>query len=387
MRQASGALKDQQWSQRRSGSETAWSPRGGLRALTPTFPPRWGMGHECEMPMRVVVTGAAGFIGSTLVDRLLGEGNVVFAVDNLSSGRLENLAHAADDTRFTFLEGDVTSGSACAAMASFRPEVLFHLGADVDVRHSVADPLGNARNNVLGMLAVLESGRASGARKVVFASSGGTIYGEQTKLPIDESAAVDPRSPYAASKICGEIYLAVYRSLVWLETTALALGNVYGPRQDPLGAAGVVSIFTAALLEGRPTAIYGDGSATRDYVYVDDVVEAFVLAAGSAGNGLRLNIGTGRETSVRELHRLIAQTVRRPDTPRLRGPRTGELHRVVLDCAAARRVLGWRADTVLEVGLAQTTAWLMDSGAVASRPGRDRPTLHDPPRVGCGSRP
>jgi nucleoside-diphosphate-sugar epimerase len=172
-----------------------------------------------------------------------------------------------------------------------------------------------------------------------------------------------------------------------LETTALALGNVYGPRQDPLGAAGVVSIFTAALLEGRPTAIYGDGGATRDYVCVDDVVEAFVLAAGSAGNGLRLNIGTGRETSVRELHRLIAQTVRRPDTPRLRGPRTGELHRVVFDCAAARRVLGWRADTVLEVGLARTAAWLMDSGAVASRPGRDRPTLHDPPRVGCGSRP
>lgn len=314
--------------------------------------------------MRVLVTGAAGFIGSTLVDRLLCDGHNVFAVDDLSSGHLRNLADAAADPRLTFLESDVAAAAAGEAMASYRAELFFHLAAQMDVRHSVADPIGNARNNVLGLLAVLESARMSGARKVVFASSGGTIYGDQTRFPVDESACVDPHSPYAASKLCGEMYLAAYRRLFRLQTTALALGNVYGPRQDPYGEAGVVSIFASALLERRPTTIYGDGDTTRDYVYVDDVVEAFVLAAGPAGDGLRLNIGTGLETSVRQLHRLIAQTVNRPDTPRFLPPRVGELQRVALDTTAAQRVLGWRARTVLEDGLARTVAHLLDKIAV-----------------------
>jgi UDP-glucose 4-epimerase len=308
--------------------------------------------------MRVVVTGAAGFIGSTLVDGLLGDGHTVLAVDNLASGHMENLADAVHSPYLTFLESDVVSPIARRTMASTCADVFFHLAADMDVRHSVADPIGNAHNNVLGLLAVLESARVSQARKVVFASSGGTIYGDQTTFPINESAPVDPHSPYAASKICGETYLATYRQLCRLQTTALALGNVYGPRQDPYGEAGVVSIFASALLEGRPTTIYGDGSSTRDYVHVDDVVDAFVLAAGPAGNGMRLNIGTGRETSVRELHRLLTRALGRPDTPRFLPPRPGELDRVALDSTTAQRVLGWRARTVLEDGLERTVDWL-----------------------------
>jgi UDP-glucose 4-epimerase len=230
----------------------------------------------------------------------------------------------------------------------------------MDVRHSVADPVGNARNNVLGSLAVFESARLSGTRKVVFASSGGTIYGDQTRLPIAESSCVDPNSQYAASKICGETYLTVYRHLYRLQTTALALGNVYGPRQDPYGEAGVVSIFASALLEGRPTVIFGTGDDTRDYVYVDDVVEAFVVAAGPAGDRLRLNIGTGRETSVRTLHRLIARTADRRDAPTFLPPRIGELHRVALDSTAAERALGWRARVGLREGLTRTVNWLRD---------------------------
>lgn len=316
--------------------------------------------------MRIVTTGAAGFIGSTLVDRLLRDGHRVLAVDDLSAGHLHNLAESADDPRLTFLESDVVADAARREMTAYRAEVFIHLAAQMDVRHSVADPVGDARRNVLGSLAVLESARASGARKLVFASSGGTIYGDQPEYPVHESAVLDPICPYGAAKVCGETYLRVYRHLHRLQTTALALGNVYGPRQDPHGEAGVVSIFASALMEGRPTMIFGDGRATRDYVYVDDVVEAFVLAAGPAGDGLRLNIGTGRETSVRQLHRLIAEAVERPDRPKTMPPRAGELGRVALDSSAAERVLGWRAHVSLENGILRTVDWIRGRAAVAA---------------------
>lgn len=318
--------------------------------------------------MRIVTTGGAGFIGSTLVDRLLREGHRVLVVDDLSSGRLDNLADSADDPRLTFFQSDVLAEAARREMAAYQAEVFFHLAAQMDVRHSVANPINDARRNVLGCLAALESARGSKARKFVFASSGGTIYGDQEKYPVPESARVNPHSPYGAAKVCGEIYLQVYRCLYRLQTTALALGNVYGPRQDPHGEAGVVSIFASALLEGRPTTIFGDGGATRDYVYVDDVVEAFVLAAGPGGDGLRLNIGTGRETSIRSLHELVADAVRRPGTPKLMPPRAGELNRVRLDPTAARRVLGWRPQTPLPEGLAQTVAWLRGRTTIGSVP-------------------
>lgn len=310
--------------------------------------------------MRVVVTGGAGFIGSTLVERLLSEGHSVLVVDNLSSGRISNLAGSFGDPGLSFIDSDVAAEPAKVAMSSFGAQVFMHLAAQMDVRHSVADPIQDARNNVLGTLAVLECAKHGGARKVVFASSGGTIYGQCARLPASESARIDPRSPYGAAKVSGESYLRVYRHLYGLQTTALALGNVYGPRQDPYGEAGVVAIFGSALLTGAPTEIYGDGAASRDYVYVDDVVDAFTRAAGAPGDGLRMNIGTGRETSVRTLHELIAKVVGVPDEPVHRPPRLGELHRIALDSRRAQRVLGWRARTDLTDGLASTVAWLRD---------------------------
>jgi UDP-glucose 4-epimerase len=311
--------------------------------------------------MRYVVTGAAGFIGSNLVDRLLDEGHEVLGIDDLSTGRLDNLGRAQGDPKLTFVESDIVEQATRDVVAAYQGEVIFHLAARMDVRHSVADPLGDARANVLGSVAMFEAARLGGVRKVVFTSSGGTIYGDQQKHPIDESAALDPQCPYAAAKISGEHYLRVYRRLCRLETTALALGNVYGPRQDPNGEAGVVSIFASALLEGRPTVIFGDGEATRDYVYIDDVVEALLRSAGTCGDGLRLNIGTGCETSVRALHRLIAEVLGRPDTPVFRPLRAGELQRVVLDPTAAERVLDWRPRTKLFDGLLRTVAWLQST--------------------------
>lgn len=316
--------------------------------------------------MRTVVTGAAGFIGSALVDRLLAEGHHVLGVDDLSTGRTANLAHALDDPRFRLVEAEVGAPAAGLEVAADRPEVVFHLAAQMDVRHSVADPVEDARRNVLGTVAVLEAAHRAGSRKVVFASSGGSIYGDAA-LPADESTPVQPHSPYAASKVAGEVYLGVYRALYGLQTTALALGNVFGPRQDPRGEAGVVAIFAAALLEGRQAVIYGDGSTTRDYVFVDDVVDAFVRAAGPAGNGLRLNVGSGVETSVRALYDLVARAVGSTEAAALMPERPGELARVALDCTAAARVLGWRAHTPLDTGLATTVAWLAESAVPASK--------------------
>jgi len=310
--------------------------------------------------VRTVVTGAAGFIGSALTDRLLDAGHDVLAVDDLSTGLMANLDSAVGTAALSFVEADVASPRCAASIASYRPQVVFHLAAQMDVRHSVADPLDDARRNILGTVNLLEAARHGGARKVVFASSGGSIYGDQARLPIREDAEVDPHAPYAASKLCGEVYLGVYRHLYRLQTTALALGNVFGPRQNPRGEAGVVAIFAAAMLEGRPTEIFGDGRSTRDYIHVDDVVEAFLAAAGQGGDGLRLNIGQGQETSVRELHRLLAGIIGSPDTPRLRAARPGELNRVALDCRAAQRSVGWRPRVSLETGLAHTVSWLRD---------------------------
>ena len=315
--------------------------------------------------MRAVVTGGAGFIGSHLTDRLLADGHQVLVVDDLSTGTRANLESASGRPGFSFLEGDVSGPEARGEIAAARPEVVFHLAAQMDVRHSVADPIDDARRNVLGTVSVLEAARHGGSRKVVFASSGGSIYGDQDRLPVDESAATDPHAPYAASKICGEVYLQVYRRLHGLQTTALALGNVYGPRQDPRGEAGVVAIFASAMLDGRATVIYGSGDSTRDYVYVDDVVDAFVRAAGPQGDGLRLNIGTGVETSVRRLHALVAAAAGCADEPSLQPERPGELDRVALDASAAERVLGWRPLVDIDGGLRRTVGWLNEDLAVA----------------------
>jgi UDP-glucose 4-epimerase len=308
--------------------------------------------------MKMLVTGAAGFIGSTLVDRLLADGHEVVAVDDLSVGRLANLESAeASGRAFRFAKIDITSKVFVSLVNEVKPEVIFHLAAQVDVRVSVADPWLDARLNVLGTISVCEAAQRAGVRKVIFTSSGGTIYGSPTYLPAPETTPVNPLSPYAVSKVSGELYLAAFNDMYGLDWTSLALGNVYGPRQDPHGEAGVVAIFGTAMLERRKTKIFGDGSSTRDYVYVDDVVEALVRAI-SGGGRRRFNIGTGVQTTVLDLHHLVAVAAGALDEPVLALPRTGELQAIALDATAARNFLGWVPATDLATGVGLTVDWL-----------------------------
>jgi UDP-glucose 4-epimerase len=218
----------------------------------------------------------------------------------------------------------------------------------------VADPLLDVTQNVLGTVNLAEAARRAGVRKIVFASSGGSIYGTPEHLPVGEDVPVNPRSPYAASKVSAEVFLNSYRELHGLDCTHLALANVYGPRQDPGGEAGVVAIFAGALLAGRPTRVYGDGDNTRDYVYVDDVAAAFVAASGELGGGRRYNIGTGRQTSDRELHSLVAKEIGVPDEPETAPARNGDLRASALDARAAEAELGWRPAVTLEEGIRRT---------------------------------
>lgn len=310
--------------------------------------------------MKALVTGGAGFIGSTLVDRLLAEGHQVDVVDNLSSGNLANLAEARASAghRVNFHQIDIRDAGLGELMARQAPEVVFHLAAQADVRVSVARPVFDAEVNVVGSLNVLEGARAAGARKVVFASSGGTIYGEPepSELPVKESHPQQPLSPYGvAKKVVGD-YLYAYRALHDLEYTALALANVYGPRQDPHGEAGVVAIFTGKLLAGESCTIFGTGEQTRDFIYVDDVVDAFVRAA-DRGSGLLANIGTGREVSVNELYTTMAAAAGVTDAAVRAPARAGELDRSALDPGRAELHLGWKPWTTLEAGTQQVIDW------------------------------
>jgi UDP-glucose 4-epimerase len=312
--------------------------------------------------MRALVTGAAGFIGSHLVDHLLACGHTVVGVDNLTTGRLANLeaAHRVNHTRpgaFRLIICDITAGELDQLVVRARPEVVFHLAAQVDVRRSVTDPLADARINVLGTINVLQAAARAGARRVVYAASGGSLYGSAAPVPADETCPADPASPYGASKAAGELYLDAFAALSGLSTVSLALANVYGPRQDPRGEAGVVTVFGSALLSGRPTTIFGDGSSTRDYVYVGDVVEAFVRAATAPVVG-RVNIGTGMQTPVAALHTLIAQAAGVADAPGYAPERAGELRASALDASRARTELGWAPAVELPEGIRRTLAWL-----------------------------
>ncbi|MGI8806261.1 MAG: NAD-dependent epimerase/dehydratase family protein [Acidimicrobiales bacterium] len=308
--------------------------------------------------MRGLVTGGAGFIGSTLVDRLLAEGHAVDVVDDLSTGSLSNLAEARATPGYelTFHRLDIREPGVIELLAHRRPEVVFHLAAQADVRVSVERPAFDAEVNVIGTLNVLEGARAAGTRKVVFAASGGTLYGEPEKLPVPESHPQRPSSPYGVSKKAGCDYLAAYRELHGIEFTALALANIYGPRQDPHGEAGVVAIFAGRLLAGEPCTIFGDGNQTRDFVYVDDVVDAFARAAHK-GSGLLMNVGTGVETSVNQLHATMAAAAR-SDLPAQYAPaRVGELARSSLDPTRAGIHLGWKPWTTMEAGAAEVLRW------------------------------
>jgi UDP-glucose 4-epimerase len=315
-------------------------------------------------PYRAVVTGGAGFIGSTLVDRLLAEGHTVDVVDNLSTGSLANLAEARSSGagRFTFHQLDVRSADLVELMGRRKPDVVFHLAAQADVRVSVSDPVFDAEVNILGSLRALEGARAAGARKVVFASSGGTIYGDIGEVPIKESQPQRPLSPYGVAKKAVGDYLYAYRELHGLEFTALALANVYGPRQDLRGEAGVVAIFAGRLLSGEPCLIFGDGKQTRDFVYVDDVVDAF-SRAGERGSGLLCNIGTGIETSINDLYAAMARNAGVKQPPIYGPTRAGELQRSSLDPGRAAIHLGWKPWTTIEKGTAAVLDWSRQQAA------------------------
>jgi UDP-glucose 4-epimerase len=307
-----------------------------------------------------LVTGGAGFIGSHLCDRLLAEGHRVVAVDDLSTGRIANLSEARGyGKEFTFFNMDLRAEGLLPLFERHRPEVVMHLGAQAAVSTSMENAVLDASVNVMGSLNVLECARRIGTRKVVYAGSGGTLYGDPRKLPVRETAlgGARPVSPYGVSKKVVIDYLAFYERYHGIDWTALALANVYGPRQDPHGEAGVISIFSAAMLAGQAPTIHGDGNQTRDYVFVDDVVHAFALAA-DRGSGRLLNIGTAVETSVNGLYRMLSEITGFRGEP-ARGPaRPGDLRRSVLDIALAADVLGWRPWTHLEDGLGETVAYL-----------------------------
>ena len=297
--------------------------------------------------MRALVTGGAGFIGSNLADALVGRGDAVLVLDDLSTGRRENV-----EDGIALAEADVVDADAVGrACEEHRPEVIFHLAAQVDVRRSVADPPHDARVNVEGTLVVLEAARRHGAR-LVFSSTGGAIYGETGVVPTSEDAPRQPLAPYGQGKAAAEDYLALYARLHDADVVALRYANVYGPRQDPLGEGGVVAIFAERAHRGEPAIVYGDGRQTRDFVYVDDVVAANLAAAQHPDATGAYNVGRGEETSVLALADMLGVTVEhRPE-------RTGEVRRSALDPARARRELGWEAGVGMAEGLERTLRWV-----------------------------
>ena len=284
-------------------------------------------------------------------------------IDDLSTGNSENIVSAERHDAFEFAKADIVEADLVGLLADTKPEVVFHLAAQISVSLSVNDPQRDSSINVVGTVRLAEAARHAGVRKIVHTSSGGSIYGKKPPgYPTTEEMPVDPSSPYAASKVCGEVYLNMFRNLYGLDCSHIAPANVYGPRQDPYGEAGVVAIFARALLADKPTKIFGDGTDTRDYVFVDDVVDAFVRAGGEAGGGLRFNVGTGVETSTAQMHSAIAASAGKPDTPGFHPPRLGDLKRSRLDITRAGDVLGWTPKVALAEGVDRTVDFFRREG-------------------------
>jgi UDP-glucose 4-epimerase len=325
--------------------------------------------------MRALVTGGAGFIGSHLVDALVDRGDSVLVVDDLSVGREQNLSSALSGGAGLRV-ADVTDAAAMVEAArEAEPDAVFHLAAQADVRRSVRDPVFDATVNVAGTASLLKASRRPSGARFVFASTGGAIYGEGAgrTLPFSESGDCLPESPYGQSKLAAEGYVEYFRRVHGVPAVSLRLGNVYGPRQDPLGEAGVIAIFIGALARGERPTVYGDGRQTRDYVYVGDVVQALLAAdarLSASGTELRgaYNIGTGAETSVLDLVERLGRLGGRPDfTPRMAPARPGEVQRVVLDSGRAKAELGWSSRTALDDGLAGTLAAVSGEAEPAAR--------------------
>jgi UDP-glucose 4-epimerase len=305
--------------------------------------------------MRTLVTGGAGFIGSNVVDALIARGDEVVAVDDLSTGRESNL-DGARGKGAEFVRADIREADQIAqVVAEAAPEAIFHLAAQIDVRKSVADPAADARINVEGTINVLEAARRAGVARLVNTSTGGAIYGDVDTIPSPESTPPAPMAGYGTSKFCAEQYCNLYARLHGLSTVTLRYGNVFGPRQDPLGEAGVIAIFCGKLMDGGRPTIYGDGRQTRDYVYVGDVVTANLAAADRPGVGGAINIGTGQETSVLDLVAILQQASGRANfEPEFADARLGEIERSCLDVTRAREQLGWEANTSLSDGMRAT---------------------------------
>jgi len=303
------------------------------------------------MAKRILITGGAGFIGSHVAESFLAAGWDVSIVDDLSSGKRENVPAAA-----RLYPCDVRSAAAAEAVEKERPDVLCHHAAQIDVRRSMADPRFDADVNVGGLLNLLQAAVRAGVGRVLFASSGGATYGDTEAIPTPESHPQLPASAYGAAKAASELYLNVFRVTHKLPYTALRYGNVYGPRQDPHGEAGVVAIFCGRLLDGKPCTIFGDGGNTRDYVFVKDVARANLLAAERGFDG-PLNVGTGVEADVNRVHAVLAEAAGVKSAPQYAPARLGEQRRSCIDPAKAARAIGWRPEVALEAGLRTTLEW------------------------------
>jgi len=302
--------------------------------------------------VRILVTGGAGFIGSNVADRFVALGHEVAVFDNLSTGFREFVP-----PRARFFEGDLAdAGEVERCVAEFRPEIVDHHAAQIDVRKSVSDPVFDARVNVLGSIGLLQACSRHGVRKVIYASTGGALYGEGRQLPATEDHPINPEAPYGASKHTVEHYLYLWKLLHGLDYTVLRYPNVYGPRQNPHGEAGVNAIFIGLMLAGKRPRIFGDGEAVRDYLYVDDVVEGNVLAL-TAGSGEMVNLGTGVGTSVNDIVRELQAILGFREGAIHEPPRPGEIQRIYLDAARAGRVLGWKPRVSFAEGLRRTVEW------------------------------
>ena len=301
--------------------------------------------------MKILVTGGAGFIGSNVVDALVKCGHEVTVLDNLSTGKEENINPEVKFYNIDLLDIE----SLEFVFREFKPDVVNHHAAQIDVRKSVEDPAFDAETNIIGSINLFELSINYGVRRIIFSSTGGALYGELENLPADEDTPIEPLSPYGVAKYCTENYLNYFKRLYGIERVILRYANVYGPRQDPLGEAGVVAIFTGKILKGETPVIYGDGTQTRDYIYIEDVVEANVLALN--GKEGVYNIGTGKETSVNELINVFSNVLGKEIKPEYVLPRIGEVHRISLDADMAKKELGFVPKSSIEEGIRKTIEW------------------------------
>ena len=301
--------------------------------------------------MNVLVTGGAGFIGSHVVDAFLAAGHSVAIVDNLSTGRERNI-----NPKARLYKIDIRDPKLIEVFEAEKPEVVDHHAAQIDVRKSVADPVYDANVNILGSLNLLEAARKGGVRKIVYISSGGAAYGEPVYLPCDEKHPIDPLSPYGITKHTIEHYLFIYKQLYGLDYAVLRYPNVYGPRQDPFGEAGVVAIFAGQMLAGKPTTIFGSGEQERDFVFVKDCARANLMVAGKEHSGI-FNLGCGEATNINQIFAGLKQITGYPDEARYAPAKPGETFKIYLDSSLAARELGWRPTVSLEEGLRQTVEY------------------------------